>query len=596
MSGDSRGAPYEMRLMSALAEALNILVEPSDFEEVGNKAARIIGEAVHADRVYIFEARSSPQHGDTAFRACYSWGSAAFSNSNPPAESFPGSADSLLLKGLRSGQPISGLIHDLTSDERAFLESQGILSFAFVPMMVRGMFWGFVGLGDRRGERVWTLSEIECFRAMAAGLAGAIARHQMEDSFKAQAQELRKHRRAALSLAEDARLSENVAEQASVAKTTFLAMMSHEIRTPLNGVIGFTDLLLTEGLPERQSEIAHAIKTCGETLLSLISDILDISKIESGKLELHPESVDVADCARSVLATFESSVRKKEVTLDLSVADDVPPWLWLDTNRFCQILFNLVGNAVKFTPQGEITAHLWIERPDNERMMLFGKITDTGLGMNSDEVKSVFEPFLQGEGARRTASGGSGLGLAICRRLVEAMGGKIGVTSRPGEGSEFIFSLSVLDAEPPHKASRVAEEALPAGDSSHINILVVDDVYMNVKLVLSLLKRLGYAADTASSGPQALQMVREKSYDLIFTDILMPEMDGHETSRQIREAQRVSGDKRSWIVALTADALLENRQSCAEAGMDDFLTKPLRLRDIESAMDRWKSGNSTLKN
>jgi len=596
MSGDSRAA-YKLQLMSALAEAMNLLVEPVDFEVARNDASRIVGEAAQADRIYIFESVDAAQHGDARFRACYHWenGGPVFHSGDSSEGSFP-AAESPLLKGLRSGQPISGFTKDLTVKERAHLGSQGVFSYVFVPIMVRGLFWGFVGLGSEDGERTWTASEIECLRALSAGLAGAIARHQTEESFKAQAQELRKHRRAALSLAEDARRSESAAEQASVAKTTFLAMMSHEIRTPLNGVIGFTDLLLTEGLPDRQSEIAHAVKTCGETLLSLISDILDISKIESGKLELNAESVDVAESARSVLATFEPSARKKGVVLDLSVAEDVPPWLWLDANRFCQILFNLVGNAVKFTSQGRIKVMLWVERSEGARIKLLGKVSDTGLGMSGDELSSVFEPFLQGEGARRTASGGSGLGLAICRRLVEAMGGKIGVTSRPGEGSEFSFSLSVFDALAPDKVSGVAVNAPADGVVASASILVVDDVYMNVKLVLNLLKRLGYAADTASSGLQALQMVRDKSYDLIFTDVLMPEMDGHEMTRQIREMQRVSEAGRTWIVALTADALLENRLSCAEAGMDDFLTKPLRLRDIEGALDRWKAGQPTLKN
>lgn len=329
-------------------------------------------------------------------------------------------------------------------------------------------------------------------------------------------------------------------------------------------------------------------------MLSLISDILDISKIESGKLDLHEEAVDVAASAKSVLATFEPMARKNGVALNLHLAGDVPPWLWLDGNRFCQILFNLVGNAVKFTAQGQIDLHLGVEPRAGGAVQLSGQVRDTGLGMSESELGVIFEPFLQGEGARKIASGGSGLGLAICRRLLEAMGGTISVQSTPGAGSVFSFTLLVKEAAPPGAVPEVAVD--PVAEKARISkVLVVDDVFMNVRLVLSLLKRLGYTADMASSGVQAVQMVRETPYDLIFMDVLMPEMDGRQTVRKIREMQEMAGTPASWIVALTADALMENRVECAEAGMDDFLTKPLRLTDIENAIGRWKARRSTLR-
>jgi two-component system, sensor histidine kinase and response regulator len=595
MSDACREAGYDTRLVSAVAEALSFLIAPGDFESALHEAARCIGEAAHVDRVYVFEARGETEDGPLVLSERYEWVRMGISLqlNNPLRQSLPIQHFPHLLERFRAGQSFCAVTRELSQAERAILEPQGVLSFALMPIVVRGAFWGFVGLDDCHEERVWSAPELECLRAAAAGLAGAIVRYQMEDTYRAQADELRRHRRAALSLAEDARRAESTAAQASAAKSIFLAMMSHEIRTPLNGVIGFTDLLLAEGLPERQAEIASGIKTCGETLLSLISDILDISKIESGKLELHPEAVDVVASARSVLAAFEPLTSKAGVALRLDVAEDLPPWLWLDVNRFCQLLFNLIGNAVKFTPQGRIDVCLSIGRSPEGEQMLWGKVADTGLGISEEELAEVFEPFLQGEGARRRASGGSGLGLAICRRLVEAMKGTIEATSRLGQGSEFVFAIATREATAPDTALR-DQEAVSSSEERSGRILVVDDVFMNVRLVLSLLKRLGYTADTASGGLQVLQMCRETTYDLIFMDILMPEMDGRETVKKLREAQHFSGTPRAWIVALTADALLENRQSCAEAGMDDFLTKPLRLKDIEGAIARWKTGKATL--
>ncbi|HRJ73323.1 MAG TPA: ATP-binding protein, partial [Terrimicrobiaceae bacterium] len=407
------------------------------------------------------------------------------------------------------------------------------------------------------------------------------------------ARELKRQRAVALSLMEDARRSEQDAERASQAKTTFLAMMSHEIRTPLNGVIGFTDLLLAEGLPDRQSEIALAIRTCGETLLSLISDILDITKIESGRLVLDPVNGNVEECLHAVQIAFEQMARRNRIAFSLEIEPSCPRWLRLDFNRIRQILFNLVGNAVKFTTDGSIRIRAWSERSAEGALSFHCSVQDSGTGIPPGEVQGIFEPFLQGEGARKAAVGGSGLGLTICRRLVEAMGGAISVESQPGKGSCFQFH--VRTSEGVEEPILPILENQPASIGANVRFLVVDDVATNVRLAVSLFERLGFQADAAAHGREAVEMARAANYALIVMDILMPELNGYEAARQIRIQEADLGLPRAWIVALTADAFVENRRKCADVGMDDFMTKPLRINDLSKCIARWQAGISALQ-
>lgn len=588
MSDPAPGAINQAEILRAVTQALSTLLQPGDLEASMQRALEIIGRAVDADRMYIFEIHSSRSSDDMLMSQRHEWTATGVSREleNAAMQNLSFAEFHGMLESLQSGAAYARVRRHFDNAQHDILDPQGILSFVVMPIVLNNELWGFVGFDDCRSERVWSEADLENLRTAAAGLGGAIVRQQMERSFRRQAEELRRHQRVALSLAEDARLAEQAAAKASAAKSTFLAMMSHEIRTPLNGVIGFTDLLLAEGLPEHQAELAESIKTCGETLLSLISDILDISKIESGRLDLNYEPTDAAACTRSVVGSFEPLLKTRNIELSCHVAPDLPKWLHIDQSRYCQILFNLVGNAAKFTRQGGVSVDIWTEQ-HLDRMYLCGKVADSGVGMSPEDLANIFEPFQQGEGARKHAIGGSGLGLAICRRLVESMGGQISVKSQLGQGSTFTFSIATRPTVPP--AAKPPQESPFGRDSNQMRILVVDDVPVNLKLSCRLLERLGFHADTAANGTDALAMLATTDYDVIFMDILMPEMDGYETSHRIR-LQQAQKSRQPWIVALTAHALVENRHACIEAGMDDFLTKPLRLSDMQTAIERWRTG------
>ncbi len=283
MSDPAPGAINQAEILRAVTQALSTLLQPGDLEASMQRALEIIGRAVDADRMYIFEIHSSRSSDDMLMSQRHEWTATGVSREleNAAMQNLSFAEFHGMLESLQSGAAYARVRRHFDNAQHDILDPQGVLSFVVMPIVLNNELWGFVGFDDCRSERVWSEADLENLRTAAAGLGGAIVRQQMERSFRRQAEELRRHQRVALSLAEDARLAEQAAAKASAAKSTFLAMMSHEIRTPLNGVIGFTDLLLAEGLPEHQAELAESIKTCGETLLSLISDILDISKIES---------------------------------------------------------------------------------------------------------------------------------------------------------------------------------------------------------------------------------------------------------------------------------------------------------------------------
>jgi len=579
---------YHPCLLGAVAESLSLLLGPEDFGSAMNKALRLLGEASETDRVYVFENHPSVDGGEILTSQRYEWVREGVSvqMENPLLQNLSYAAFPHLLETLQAGRPYHGLARNFSEPERKILAPQQILSQAKMPISFEGQLWGYIGFDECHEERSWTEDELQTLRAAAVGIGGAIGRRKIEKSLQAQADELRRHRRVALSLTEDARRAEQEARASSQAKTIFLAMMSHEIRTPLNGVLGFTDLLLAENLTSEQNELAHTIRSCGDALFTLINDILDISRVEAGKLELNATRGSVEECAREVLASFDPQVREKKLTLSLSVAEGTPSIL-VDMGRFRQVLFNLVGNAVKFTAEGRVDVSFWTEPMEGKNVRICGRVSDTGPGISPNEQAYIFEPFRQANTTVHRRFGGSGLGLAICQRLTQAMGGGISVSSEPGRGTAFSFFVIAEAAEPIRpilEQKKSAVEGLP--NPAGVRVLIVDDVPANLALTASFLRRLGYSTDIASDGTEAVKRRLESFYDLIFMDVLMPELDGCEATQRIRQHE-VSSKDRSHIVALTADAMLENKARCLGAGMNDFITKPLRMEDIRMALKRW---------
>jgi PAS domain S-box-containing protein len=389
------------------------------------------------------------------------------------------------------------------------------------------------------------------------------------------------------------------AQAANLAKSRFLATMSHEIRTPMNGVLGMAQLLLQEGLPEdKRLHYARTILSSGKTLLALLNDILDLSKIEAGKFKLESTVFEPAALLSDIHALFLGATRAKQLQLDHHWQANVQQSYQGDAYRLRQMLSNLVGNAVKFTARGRVSIQGHeIERQGDMAVLEFS-VTDTGLGIPSDRLDLLFKPFSQADNSITREFGGSGLGLSIVRNLARAMGGDVVVESEPGKGSRFWFRVQVRIVNTlPEAAANMPKhgtQAKPAQDTSTVlqgHVLVAEDNAVNAVVIKSLLDGLGLSVTLVNDGQEAVQALLHTQLkppvDLVLMDLQMPVMDGYAATQKIRHWEADKQQARLPIIALTADAFEEDRQHCMAVGMDDFLTKPIAIDALTMALDRW---------
>lgn len=571
------------RLLQGIAIATNRLLTVKDHHDSVQTALNVLGPVMDVDRIYIFQNHLHPETGQPASSQCWEWVAEGVQPEidNPDLQNLlypeilPRWYDTLSQE-----QPILGIIKDFPEAEQSLLKPQGILSILVVPIFIRDCFWGFAGFDDCHQERQWDDSTKAALMAIAGSIGGAISQWQAEAKLKQLNETLEqrvKIRTAELELAKE------TAESANHAKSKFLANMSHELRTPLNGILGYAQILnRSRQLKKKERHGVQIIYQCGSHLLTLINDILDLSKIEAGKLELNLKETHFPSFLQGVVEICRVRSDAKGLNLIYQPDANLPTGIIVDEKRLRQVLINLLSNAVKFTEKGSITfkvetVKLSDQTRENGIARIGFQVEDTGVGIAGANLEQIFQSFEQ-VGDKKHKSEGTGLGLAISQRIVELMGGKIQVKSKLGVGSIFRFEVDLAIADNWIQPVSVSNGQQIIGyEGAPRHLLVVDDRWENRSVLVELLEPLGFNLTEAENGQEALAKAKQQKFDLIITDIQMPVMNGLEMLKQLRNDNAL---KQMTVIISSASVSDIDRQMSLDAGGDDFLPKPVNTEEI----------------
>ena len=391
---------------------------------------------------------------------------------------------------------------------------------------------------------------------------------------------------------EELRRTRDQALEATRAKSLFLASMSHEIRTPMNGIVGMVELLKETGLDDRQRDYVATIEGSADALLSIINDILDLSRIEAGKMSLDAIPFDLRGLIDEVMRLLAPWGRQKGLHLTCNVDPAVPARLIGDPVRIRQVLTNLAANAVKFTDSGEVVLEARLRETTTDLPTIRLAVRDTGIGIPREHQAIVFESFAQLQGNPDQNQGGTGLGLTICRSLVELMQGRIGLESTPGQGSTFWVELRLAAARSDSPTIEPTADATDAPMGARLRVLLVEDHAISRQVAAAMIERLGCQVDSVADGRDALAVLDAGPYDVVFMDMQLPGLDGLAATAELRRREARTG-RHVPVIALTANAMTDDRQRCLQAGMDDYLAKPLRTRALRQALVRWGRAGSS---
>ena len=538
--------------------------DDTDTETAIMKSMECLGHSVYVDRVQIW--KNERIDASLHFVLRYEWLSEVGKKKTllPSGLKFPYSEKPEWERMFLRGEYINGPLSELPPSDQAFLEAYEMKAIVIIPLFQQDQFWGLFSVDDCKRERTFTEEEINIFQSISLMMASAFQRDEMYKNLQTTAERLKQALREA--------------NEANRSKSEFLSNMSHEIRTPMNAIIGMSDLLQNETMTERQRDYVQDISTSAHSLLDIINDILDMSKIEAGKMELIPVDFDFLAMLDNVTSMFQYIAKQKGIDFLFEKSGNVPKYQFGDDIRLRQVITNICGNAIKFTSKGYVKFQVIA----NDDTLTF-VIEDTGVGIKKEKMPELFHSFAQVDTKKNRNVTGTGLGLSISKSFVDMMGGDVTFESEYGRGTTFTVVIPRNEGNRDMIRSEAKQRrTLEAPDAK---VLVVDDNQFNLKVAQGLLKLCSIEAKTAMSGKTAIEMVQQTDFDIVFMDHMMPEMDGVETTARIRS---LSGKyEHLTIVALTANAVSGAKEMFMRNGFNGFLPKPIDPDKLAETLVEW---------